>query len=307
MSSRDSNRIKLKGKTQNNTNKPGISNITLYLIFFLVLTIIFLITTVVFIILYIKEKKDNDSDKNSEKKNKPISDVSNYYPTQERFIPVKSKMTELEGGYLYQGRHDILDTPYFNFIDIYNTKSSGSLVLLENFKTYQQTSEISCGPASLIMAVYYLDGTILDEAEISEKAGTNETGTLPENLEKVVKDLGYSLESKYNFSNDDDLPTKDELTFSKYIKESLKNKQPIIVCINDWGGHYSVIIGYDDMGTDDYISDDIIILADPYDISDHISDGYTIFSYERFYWQMSIDFFENTDLNFYFIKVLPKK
>ena len=100
---------------------------------------------------------------------------------------------------------------------------------------------------------------------------------------------------------------KMKLTFSKYIKESLKNKQPIIVCSNDWGGHYSVIIGYDDMGTDDYISDDIIILADPYDISDHISDGYTIFSYERFYWQMSIDFFENTDLNFYFIKVLPKK
>ena len=34
MRSRDSNRIKLKDKTQNNTNKPGISNITLYLIFF---------------------------------------------------------------------------------------------------------------------------------------------------------------------------------------------------------------------------------------------------------------------------------
>ena len=46
-------------------------------------------------------------------------------------------MTETEGGYLYQARHDILDTPYFNFIGIYNTKSSGSLVLLENFKTYQ--------------------------------------------------------------------------------------------------------------------------------------------------------------------------
>ena len=100
---------------------------------------------------------------------------------------------------------------------------------------------------------------------------------------------------------------KMKLTFSKYIKESLKNKQPIIVSSNDWAGHYSVIIGYDDMGTDDYISDDIIILADPYDISDHISDGYTIFSYERFYWQMSIDIFQITDWNFYFIKVLPKK
>ena len=32
-------------------------------------------------------------------------------------------------------------------------KSSGSLILLENFKTYQQTSEVTCGIDSLIMAV----------------------------------------------------------------------------------------------------------------------------------------------------------
>ena len=66
MSNRNNDRMELEDKTQDKTqeetNKPGISTITLYLIIFLALTIIFLITTVVFLILYIKEKKDNDSD-----------------------------------------------------------------------------------------------------------------------------------------------------------------------------------------------------------------------------------------------------
>ena len=44
------------------------------------------------------------------------------------------------------------------------------------------------------------------------------------------------------------------------------------------GGHYCVIIGNDNMGTKDYITDNIIILADPFDTTVHMSDGYTIFN-----------------------------
>ena len=80
-------------------------------------------------------------------------------------------------------------------------KSSGSLVLLEKFKTYQQTSPYTCGIASLIMAVYYLNNTVLDEVEMANRAGSNEThGTLLANLQKLVSELGFDYESRTNYT-----------------------------------------------------------------------------------------------------------
>ena len=185
-------------------------------------------------------------------------------------------------------------------------KSSGSLVLLEKFKTYQQTSPYTCGIASLIMAVYYLNNTVLDEVEMANRAGSNEThGTLLANLQKLVSELGFDYESRTNYTKEND-PTSDEDSFAAYIRESIESKEPIIVISNDWGGHYSVIIGYDDMGTKDYTEDDIIILADPYDTTDHMSDGYTIFSFERYYNQMSIKVFGVPDQDYNFIRLKRK-
>ena len=271
------------------------------LIFFMALSLIFLITTIVFVVLYINSKGESDS----EKTNSTIP-YEPKYPSEDRFIKVLSKMTELGGAYVTQGKHDITNSSYFKYIDIYNMKSSGSLILLEKFKTYQQTSDVSCGPASLIMAVYYLDGTILDEVEVAKKAGTNENGTEFQNLEKAITEFGYSFDSKSNYTDEELLPSRSASYFAKYIKESLKNNESIIVASNDWGGHYSVIIGYDDMGTSDYISDDIIILADPYDTSDHMSDGYTIFSYERFYSQFMVNISDIPNHNLYFNRIKRK-
>ena len=259
-------------------------------------TVIFLITTIVFLALFIKEKNNNSQDS---KKYDIIS-----LNDESRYIPIYSKVTENEGAYIYQGKHDILNSKYYNFVDVFNMKSSGSLILLERFKTYQQTSEYSCGIASLIMAAYYIDGRILNETDLYIKAGTNESGTEPEKLEKVISDLGYTYESKSNFT-EDTLPSRDEGNFSMYLKDSLRNKEPVIILSNDWAGHYTVIIGYDDMGNDK-IEDDVIIIADPYDTTDHISDGYTIFNYERYYYQMNFHYDEiNGDK--YFIKIKRKK
>ena len=291
------------GKEENEINS-GSSVRFLILVILIFLSVIFLITTIVFIVLYVKEKNDSDIE-NPDSKEPEDEDVP-LYPSQERYIKVLTKLTEIDGAYAYQGKHDILDSPYFNFIDIYNMKSSGSFILLEKFKTYQQTSEYSCGPASIIMAINYLDGTILDEKDIVEKAHTKIIGgTLIKNMDNAIGELGYPFDSKFNYT-EDDCPSKEAESFAEYIKESLRNKEPIIVASNDWGGHYSVIIGYDDMGTEDYISDDIIILADPYDTTDHISDGYTIFSYERFYYQMLQDIKGIEGEKFYFCRVKRK-
>ena len=276
--------------------KKRISKL-LYLIAFIILSGFFLTTTIIFIILFGKLKNENDSGKNNP--------VIIEYPSPERFIKILTRLTENKGSFVKQSKHDIYNSTYFNYLDIYNMKSSGSLILLEKFKTYQQTSEITCGPASIIMAIHYLDGTILDEEEIVKKAKTdNTTGTLAMNMDKAISELGYSFDSKYNYT-EENLPSRDEISFSEYIKESLKNNESIIVLSKDWGGHYSVIIGYDDMGTDVYY-DDVIILADPYDSSDHMSDGYTIFNFERFYAQMNGDFFKVENEKLYFNRIKRK-
>ena len=276
--------------------KKRISKL-LYLIAFIILSGFFLTTTIIFIILFGKLKNENDSGKNNP--------VIIEYPSPERFIKILTRLTENKGSFVKQSKHDIYNSTYFNYLDIYNMKSSGSLILLEKFKTYQQTSPYSCGPASIIMAIHYLDGTILDEEEVAKKAKTdNITGTLAKDMDKAISELGYSFDSKFNYT-EENLPSRDEILFSKYIKESLKNNESIIVLSKDWAGHYSVIIGYDDMGTDVYY-DDIIILADPYDTSDHISDGYTIFNFQRFYAQMEGDVFDFEIEKLYFNRIKRK-
>jgi hypothetical protein len=49
-----------------------------------------------------------------------------------------------------------------------------------------------------------------------------------------------------------------------------------------WGGHWQIIIGYDSLGTPS-TADDVLILAEPYDTTDHCQDGYTIVSLQHFY------------------------
>ena len=102
-------------------------------------------------------------------------------------------------------------------------KSSDGLILLEKFKTYQQTTSYTCGCASLIMAIHYLDNTTIGERECVNIAGTTiENGTPPLNLEKAIEHFGHEYESKRSFS-DEENPIYDDKMFSDYIKNSLNN------------------------------------------------------------------------------------
>lgn len=53
-----------------------------------------------------------------------------------------------------------------------------------------------------------------------------------------------------------------------------------MICWNDWGGHWQTIIGYDTMGTENE-NDDVFLIADSYDTTDHNQDGYGIYPAER--------------------------
>ena len=267
---------------------------------FACLSSLFLTTTIIFANLYMKITQRKF-------KAKRFLEEVPQTSSDDRYIPVLSNMTEDAGALIYRGKHDINNSKYFKYIDIYNMNSSGSLILLNNFKTYQQTSEYSCGIASLIMAVYRINGTILNETDMSIRVGANEkNGTLIADLERLVGELGFEYECKTTF-NESTNPARDVESFAEYINNSLTKNEPIIVLSNDWGGHYSVIIGYDNMGTSDYISDDIIILADPYDTTDHMNDGYTIFNLERYHAQMTLPVFGFEDQDYNFIKIKRKE
>jgi hypothetical protein len=192
---------------------------------------------------------------------------------------------------------DHADTPYFAKLDFYNMKSTETLTILPNYQTIQQSSEWSCGPAAALTVVEYFgnpDG--LDEYALSEMRpqGLEPSATsLDEMLEIFEKVGGFDVISTRNFEGEFWLNT---------IQEFLAQDTPILICWNDWGGHWQAIIGYDTMGTE-LESDDVLIVADPYDTTDHNQDGYGVIPAERFIYNFTMyNFFdggpENNDMLF---------
>ena len=72
--------------------------------------------------------------------------------------------------------------------------------------------------------------------------------------------------------------------FTQWVKQNLSKGTPMPVSWRPHGGHWEVIIGYDDMGTD-YPYDDVLILADSGDSWDHYQDGYNTYTATQFYAQ----------------------
>ena len=75
-------------------------------------------------------------------------------------------------------------------------------------------------------------------------------------------------------------------SLEKSVVETIDRGIPIMVDWVDWAGHWQVIIGIDTCGSDTPY-DDVLIFADPYDVTDHFQDGYYIFPLSRFFgmWQ----------------------
>ena len=89
------------------------------------------------------------------------------------------------------------------------------------------------------------------------------------------------------FSTLDCRDTVAEVFTFDFIQQALKEGNPIAIGWNDWGGHWQVIIGYDTMGTETQ-QDDVFIVADPYDTTDHCQDGYGVLMAERFLYNFSM-------------------
>ncbi|MGN0839060.1 MAG: hypothetical protein ACI4NN_08260 [Pyramidobacter sp.] len=194
-------------------------------------------------------------------------------------------------------------SPYFPALDFYHMYSHGSLTILPCFRTYQQTRGYSCGSACALMVLYHFGRFGWKELEIADKMASFH-GLPPDtrrpvpvgDLVKFFQYIGWEVESNlpcaskliddggqydpWRAQNAKTFPTLE--SFAAFCRSTLKKGVPIIVENIDWGAHWRVIIGYDDMGTGNP-EHGVLILADPHDTADHCQDGYVIEHIDKFY------------------------
>lgn len=192
--------------------------------------------------------------------------------------------TTSEGASSYNGLGNVKQSPYYSALDFYQLKSTNTLTILPEYKTYQQTTEITCGPAAALTVLYHFGNTSWDERNIANIMNTKEgTGTDTAGMVKFFKLIGWDVKSSLTIANPNGTTFATVKDFKDFVIANLKNDTPVLVENIDWGGHWRAIIGYDTMGTDT-VADDILILADPYDTADHLQDGYVINPVEKFYY-----------------------
>ena len=196
---------------------------------------------------------------------------------------------------------------YYPVLDFYRMQSTETLTILPKFRTYQQTSNDTCGQACALMVLDYYDrlgnwneGTL--RALPADHSDIHSGTCLEQMVETFQKIGGFQVESSADLKGS----PIDETMIQMYLADGV----PIIIGWADRGGHWQVIIGYDNMGTPDNLWDDVVILADPADDTDHNQDGYYLCSMERL---MSCwTFFDLRDLadheaDYCFVSVRPIK
>ena len=221
-----------------------------------------------------------------------LADETHGNYSDEMKIPYSCDLSAEDGADSVERQGDHQGSPYFNTLDFYHLESSDTLTILSHFKTQQQTSEWSCGVSSALMVLNWYGklGDYNEESLAAYRSNGLEPGatSLSQLIEIFQGVGGFDLYSTYDCQDQ----VHEVFTFD-YIQKTLAAGNPIMVGWNDWGGHWQVIIGYDTMGTET-TQDDVVIVADPYDTTDHNQDGYGVYSAERFLYNFTFyNFFDD--------------
>ena len=168
---------------------------------------------------------------------------------------------------------------YFTHPDFYHMRSNQHLLILPHYQTYQQTTEYTCGPAAGLTVLYYYGNHDFDEITLAQGMKTQDypIGTNTANIVAFFKNIGWQTDTGITSK-----PMESYDEFKNFVLKYLQQKRPIMVENVEWGGHWRVIIGYDNMGTESSL-DDVLIMADPYDTCDHLQDGYVVNNGEKFF------------------------
>lgn len=222
----------------------------------------------------------------------PVERVAQDACAEKSVIPF-SRITavngEIHGAAQYYRRFDVPSSPYSPAHDFYHSSPTKTLIKLKQFKTYQQTDDYNCGAAVALMALHWLGVVNVSENQLYHETvsspAVHDCGPSPEVLAKVFTSRGFSVETSLSRANADGVSFQTPEALSEYLIQQINAQSIILVASLAWGsGHWSVIVGYDTMGTED-IGDDRLIFADPYDTSDHCQDGYVTKDFDRFFYE----------------------
>ena len=185
----------------------------------------------------------------------------------------------LDGASSFGGGADHPKSRYYVANDFFHMHSDATLHILSQFQTYQQTTEYTCGAASALMVLNWFGQKQYHEKAVAGLLETHATkGSSVENIADLFDLIGWNVD--YHAGTDRAFQTVEaaEATIIDYIDRGI----PMMVDWVDWAGHWQVLIGIDTCGTDTPY-DDVLIFADPYDVTDHKQDGYYTFPLGRFF------------------------
>ena len=202
--------------------------------------------------------------------------------TQERIIPYPEKYGDCpsqDGASSFDGSADHPQSRYYIANDFFNMKSDATLHILSQFQTYQQTTEYTCGAASALMVLNWFGKKRYHEKAVATLLETHCTkGSSIENMIDLFDLIGWNVDC--HASKECKFQTAKDV--ERWIIDYIDRGIPIMVDWVDWAGHWQVLIGIDTCGTD-MPYDDVLIFADPYDVTDHKQDGYYTFPLGRFF------------------------
>ena len=174
---------------------------------------------------------------------------------------------------------NLADENYKNeVIKTFSLKSNQKLILLD-IQGYQQTTDYTCAPSAVMSILKYYgllsnkDLNATTELKLSQEMGTSEDkGTTPQQIVEWFNNNGF--EAHYGINGTIEM-----------IQDNLKKGIPTLVEWIDWGGHWVVVAGYQNLGKHYSDDKDTIFFADPEAHDNNIDTiyGLTSFNPDRFF------------------------
>lgn len=185
------------------------------------------------------------------------------------------------------------ESNYYKINDFYNMGSKGSRVMLKNYTILQQTMHSSCGICAVGSILKYygteedsyydLEVSYLNEYEEVNRTQVKGKGSTVLSHTLALANRGYT--ATHNSTAKGTTPTHTTYeSYAAFMRSQLLEGRPVAVSTFLGSGHFIVVIGFDNMGTD-YIYDDVIVTADPCDYWDGYQDGYNVFPATKFFRQ----------------------
>jgi predicted double-glycine peptidase len=145
---------------------------------------------------------------------------------------------------------------YRSFIARFYDLAHHKNLSLLSMQGYQQTEEYTCGAASIMSLLHFYgrlsnaEMTRETELRISAEMGScSKVGTSVEGIANWLKSNGFNVMTGENGS-------------LEMLHDNLKKGVPTLVEWMDWGGHWSIVSGYDAASTEANPSADVLLLAD---------------------------------------------